>query len=57
MSNQWHKSSYSSSGANCVECRSTDAEVQVRDSQHRDQGHLSFPVAEWQAFVAEASEL
>lgn len=35
-------SSYSENGPHCVE---------VRDTRNRDQGCLSFPAAEWSAFL------
>ncbi|PWV51016.1 uncharacterized protein DUF397 [Nocardiopsis sp. L17-MgMaSL7] len=43
----WHKSSYSGSGGgNCVEV-AEGQDVLVRDTQHREQGHLSFVSGEW----------
>ncbi|WP_184582203.1 DUF397 domain-containing protein [Lipingzhangella halophila] len=52
ISDQWSKSTYSQGGAtNCVECRATDVQVQVRDTQNRSDGHLSFSPAEWSAFL------
>ncbi|WP_046470083.1 DUF397 domain-containing protein [Allosalinactinospora lopnorensis] len=54
VNDQWRKSTYSQGGAtNCVEFRTTDAEVQVRDTQNRAAGHLSFPPVEWSAFLAD----
>lgn len=48
----WHKSSYSTGGnANCVECRSDQDRVLVRDSQHPAKGHLAFSGTEWAAFL------
>lgn len=53
--NQWITSSYSSShGGNCVEVRGHAYGVDVRDTQHREQGYLSVPVSEWAAFVQDA---
>ncbi|GAA1780236.1 MULTISPECIES: DUF397 domain-containing protein [Streptomonospora] len=53
----WHKSSYSSGGAdNCVEV-AEGAQTLVRDTQHREQGHLVFPAQEWQAFLAGVEDL
>lgn len=51
MSNQeFHKSSYSSSGGNCVEvCEGSD--TLVRDSQNPDGGTLSLPAGEWIALL------
>lgn len=47
---KFHKSSYSSSGANCVEV-SEGQDTQVRDTQNRDAATLSFPAQEWRALV------
>lgn len=52
MSN-WHKSSYSPNGSDCVEVRESPDAVDVRDTRHRDAGHLSFPGVEWSAFLAD----
>ncbi|WP_198658995.1 DUF397 domain-containing protein [Nocardiopsis sp. FIRDI 009] len=49
--NDWHKSSYSHSGAQCVEVREHPTGADVRDTQNRDAGHLTFPRNEWQALV------
>lgn len=49
--NHWHKSSYSNTGANCVETREYSGGADVRDTQHREAGHLSFPSQEWAALV------
>jgi Domain of unknown function (DUF397) len=49
----WVKSSYSNSGANCVEtARTTSGGVAVRDSKHPDAGCLYFTVGEWREFIA-----
>ncbi|MFD3687738.1 DUF397 domain-containing protein [Nocardiopsis sp. NPDC058631] len=47
----WHKSSYSTSGSNCVEV-SEGAETLMRDTQNRELGHLAAPAPEWTALVA-----
>lgn len=47
----WHTSTYSPNGSNCVEVREHAYGANVRDTKHRDSGHLSFPVSEWQAFL------
>ena len=48
----WRKSSYSDAhGGNCVECRAESTRMLLRDSQHRHDGHLAVPAAEWQAFL------
>lgn len=49
--NDWHTSSYSVNGANCVEIREHTYGADVRDSQHRGHGHVTFPAAEWSAFL------
>lgn len=54
MAPQWHKSSYSGpDGGNCLEVAASLDSVGVRDTQHREFGHLSFPLAEWSAFLVE----
>ncbi|MDE3724650.1 DUF397 domain-containing protein [Nocardiopsis sp. N85] len=50
--NDWHKSSYSSTGANCVETREHAVGADVRDTRNRDAGHLSFTSSEWVAALA-----
>jgi len=47
----WHKSSYSTSGSNCVEV-SEGTETLMRDTQNRDLGHLVAPAPEWTALLA-----
>ncbi|GAA1093364.1 DUF397 domain-containing protein [Nocardiopsis exhalans] len=42
----WHKSSYSTNGGDCVEV-AEGHKVLIRDTQHREDGHLSFRSAEW----------
>ncbi len=49
----WRKSSYSNTGANCVEvARTRSGEVAVRDSRNPGDGALSFGPDEWRAFAA-----
>lgn len=50
-SSQWHKSSYSGSGDNCVEVAEGAEVVRVRDTQHRSLGHLEFALEEWVVFL------
>jgi hypothetical protein len=50
--NDWHKSTYSNTGANCVEARESALGADVRDTQNREAGHLSFDRAEWSALLA-----
>jgi len=49
----WRKSSYSNTGANCVEVAKTrSGKVAVRDSKNPNGGTLSFTLDEWKTFVA-----
>lgn len=49
----WRKSSYSNTGANCVEvARTRSGMVAVRDSRNPGDGALSFGLDEWQTFTA-----
>jgi hypothetical protein len=48
----WTKSSFSEGrDPNCVECRTTESRVHIRDTQHRDHGHLAIPTREWAALL------
>jgi hypothetical protein len=47
----WHKSSYSGGNNECIETREHQAGTDVRDTQNRELGHLSFTRTEWNAFV------
>lgn len=49
---EWHKSSYSANGGNCVEIREGAVGAEVRDTQNRQLGHLSAPAPEWTALLA-----
>ncbi len=46
----WHKSSYSGAQGDCVEV-SEGSITAVRDTRHRELGHLEFAAAEWVAAV------
>jgi Domain of unknown function (DUF397) len=49
---QWRKSSYSNSGANCVEiARTRSGKIAVRDSKDPDGQTLSVSPDEWQSFI------
>ena len=51
MTNQpWHKSTYSDGAHNCVEI-SEGGVTRLRDSQHRELGHLEAEPSEWSAFL------
>ncbi|MFD0772848.1 DUF397 domain-containing protein [Streptomonospora algeriensis] len=52
----WRKSSYSGATNECVEVRPGTPEVKVRDTQHRDLGHLAFPACEWSSFLKDLKE-
>lgn len=47
----WHKSSYSTNGGDCVEV-TEGHNVLVRDTQHREHGHLSFKGGEWSSLLS-----
>lgn len=50
---EWHKSTHSGGNAGaCVETSATPRHIHVRDTQHRDLGHLTFPASSWHAFLA-----
>ncbi|MFC3997327.1 DUF397 domain-containing protein [Nocardiopsis sediminis] len=53
----WHTSSYSPNGSNCVEVRQDGTGADVRDTKHRDAGSLSFSVSEWRAFLTDVDRL
>ena len=54
----WRKSSYSNTGANCVEvARTRNGKVAVRDSRNPGDGALSFSRDEWQTFVAKVQTM
>lgn len=53
----WHKSSYSRGGhQDCVEVAEASRQVKIRDTRHRDLGHLSFSTGEWTRFLRELKE-
>ena len=48
----WRKSSYSNTGANCVEvARTRGGKVAMRDSKDPDGQVLSFSPVEWETFI------
>ncbi|MBQ1081913.1 MULTISPECIES: DUF397 domain-containing protein [Nocardiopsis] len=48
----FHKSSYSGArDQNCVEVADLPSAAAVRDTQHRDHGHLVFEATEWSALL------
>ncbi|WP_306367800.1 DUF397 domain-containing protein [Nocardiopsis sp. CC223A] len=48
---EWRKSTYSNCEGNCVEVRETPRTTDVRDTRHREAGHLSFAPGEWSALL------
>ena len=55
MQAEWHKSSYSGGTNDCVEARESAHGADVRDTQHREAGHLSFSGVEWLALLTTAT--
>ena len=47
----FRKSSYSSTSRDCVEVADVPGMSAVRDTQHRENGHLEFPGVEWAALL------
>lgn len=54
--NRWHKSTHSPNGSDCVEAREHENGADVRDTKHRDAGHLSFDRTEWLAALRVTSQ-
>lgn len=50
----WRKSTFSTSGNDCVELAQGDDAILLRDSKHPEQGHFTFTRAELAAFIAGA---
>ncbi|WP_444961214.1 DUF397 domain-containing protein [Nocardiopsis sp. M1B1] len=50
--NDWHKSSYSATGSNCVEAREHAGGADVRDTQNREHGYITVPASQWVALLA-----
>ncbi|WP_020667354.1 DUF397 domain-containing protein [Amycolatopsis nigrescens] len=58
IEDRWRKSSYSGSDTKegeCVEVRLGADQVAVRDTKHRDAGHLTVPAPAWSAFLEQVS--
>lgn len=55
LTEDWEKSSFSVNGGECVEARQRTnnhgVTADVRDTQNRPQGHLSFSGSEWTALL------
>lgn len=50
LNENWHTSTRSGDGGNCVQARYIDGQVEVRHSKNPDGAVLSFTRAEWEAF-------
>jgi hypothetical protein len=49
---RWAKSSHSgATNPDCVECRTDNGRVHIRDTQHRHLGHLELPESAWRALL------
>ena len=54
--NRWHKSTHSPNGSDCVEAREGVHGADVRDTKHREAGHLTFGREEWLAALRVAAQ-
>ncbi|WP_436522482.1 DUF397 domain-containing protein [Actinoplanes sp. HUAS TT8] len=52
LGNNWKKSTRSNGSDNCVEARTYQGEVQVRDTKDRTGGTLSFSPEAWADFLS-----
>ncbi|WP_046471103.1 DUF397 domain-containing protein [Allosalinactinospora lopnorensis] len=52
----FRKSSYSGQEPNCVEVIDLPTGAALRDSKRPEAGHLTFPAAEWDAFLTAARD-
>ncbi|GAA4939344.1 hypothetical protein GCM10023224_21000 [Streptomonospora halophila] len=52
INGEWSKSGYSNAGSECLECRTEQSAVRVRDTQHRDLTTLPFPPDAWHEFIS-----
>ncbi|GAB3456725.1 DUF397 domain-containing protein [Streptomonospora sediminis] len=48
----WRKSSHSGNGPSCVEIADSPRHIHIRDTQHRELGHLTFPTSSWHTFIS-----
>lgn len=56
MPDDFRKSSHSNDGGHCVEWRGGVHGADVRDTQNRDHGHLTFDHVEWLAALRVAAQ-
>lgn len=56
LDERWHKATRSGSNGQCVEARYLDGTVEVRNSNHPDDGSVRFTRGEWNTFVAAVTE-
>lgn len=52
MTDEWAKSTYCTTAANCVETRATHEGADVRDSKDTGREHIAVGREAWRAFVA-----
>lgn len=58
MTPEFRKASYSNHNQDCVECAYLpEGAGAIRDTKHREAGHLEFPRAEWTAFLADLKDI
>jgi hypothetical protein len=50
--NVWHKATYSENSSHCVEICERQDGADVRDTQNRELGHLSFDRREWASLIS-----
>lgn len=52
---EWRKATYSANGSHCVEAREHARGMDVRDTQNREAGHITFASSEWAALLSTVS--
>lgn len=53
---KFRKSSYSATASDCVEVADLADGTAVRDTKHRELGHLAFPREQWAAFLTQLKD-
>lgn len=56
LNHRWHKATRSGSNGQCVEARYLDSTVEVRNSNHPDDGIVRFTRMEWKTFIEAVTE-